>query len=520
MAARRARDAQAGRCWLLLGALLALSGCSAGRVPRDELVVLIESPPQTLDPRYAVTAYDFKLSRLVYTPLVSVDNQALEPRMELAESVEAVSPTEYLVTLRPDVRFSDGRPLTVDDVIYTIDSIRAPGSGSRLALRYREDGLIRLEAVDQRRLRFVLSHPHAPFVTDLDVGILARPRPGDDPRTPLGAGPFVLEASAGERWRFRPNPHHVFGAPRVRRLTVKVIRDDNARLLALVGGSGDLTQNTISPLLIDAVLEQPRLKVERARSSVYTYLGLNCDDPVLRDLRVRRAIAHAIDRRSIIATKLSGRAALATGMLPTFHWAYSADVPEYAYDPVRARSLLDEAGLPDPEGPLPRFTLVYKTSSNRFRVAIAQVIAAQLAQVGIEVDIRPLEFATFFADVKAGNFQIFTMQIPEIAEPDLYTNFFHSSRIPTREEPDRGGNRVRYRNPQLDGLLDEARRQMARDQRRADYAEVQRLLARDLPIISLWHEDNVAVMGRTVEGFTLLPTGQLISLARAFKQGD
>src|SRR5204863_2771630 len=125
-----------------------------------------------------------------------------------------------------------------------------------------------------------------------------------------------------------------------------------------------------------------------ARSAVYTYMGLNADDPITGDARVRRAIALAIDRQRIVDTKFGGRAVLSTGMLPPFHWAYEGDVERYGYDPARARALLDEAGHPDPDGagPRPRFTLSYKTSSNRFRVAVAQVIAAQLAEVGIELD--------------------------------------------------------------------------------------------------------------------------------------
>lgn len=498
---------------------LAGASCSTGRVPDDELVVLIPEPPGTLDPRFAVSAWDFKLTKLVYAPLVSVDTPAIETKLELAESIQSISPTEWIVTVREAARFSDGRPVTADDVVYTIRSILDGNGVGRIVARFKDDGLVKLEALDARRVRFVLSHPHAPFATDLDVGILARPLPGHEKDVPVGAGAFVLEEADGERWRFRPNPHYLFGAPTVRRLTVKVIRDDNSRLLALVGGSGDLTQNTVSPLLIDAVAARPELKVETARSSVYTYLGLNCADAITGNPKVRQAIALAIDRARIVETKLRGRAVLATGMLPTFHWAYTADVPRWDYDPARARRLLDEAGFPDPDGdgPRPRFTLLYKTSSNRFRVALAQVIAAQLAEVGIELDVRPLEFATFLEDVKAGNFQLFTMQIPEVAEPDLYTNFFHSARIPTREQPDLGGNRVRYRNPDLDRLLDGACRELDPRKRLAAYAEVQRILARDLPVISLWHEDNVAIMGRKVTGFEILPTAQFSSLARTHK---
>ncbi len=235
---------------------------------------------------------------------------------------------------------------------------------------------------------------------------------------------------------------------------------------------------------------------------------------------MRRAIAYAIDRQQIVKTKLRGRALLATGMLPTFHWAYARDVERYDFDPAKARALLDEAGYPDPDGdgPLPRFTLVYKTSNNRFRVAVAQVISSMLAEVGIAVDLRVNEFATFFADVKKGNFQLFGMQIPEISEPDLYTNFFASSRIPTRENLDAGGNRMRYSRPEIDRLLDAGRREMDRDRRRDIYGTVQKVLARDVPAISLWHEDNVAAMRQEVTGFEMFPTAQLSSLAHTYKR--
>jgi peptide/nickel transport system substrate-binding protein len=509
---------------LLALALAGLTGCRGHRVPDDELVVLTETAAQTLDPRYAVGAYDFKLSRLAFAPLVSVDDERVEPRMELAESVRAEGEHLWRVTLR-EARFWDGRSVTAADVAYTLEQIRDPKTGSaRLRQRFIADGLERVEVVDDRHLVFHLSHAHAPFVTDLDFGIFARPeRPPADPRAlPMGAGAFVPAGREGETFRFTRNEHYFGGPPRVRRLTVRTIRDDNSRLLALVGGSADLTQNTISPLLVPAVEQQPALRVMSGRSSVYSYLGLNLEDPILRDVRVRRAIAMAIDRQQIVHTKLRDRALVATGMLPTFHWAYAGPplVEAWPYDPAAARRLLDEAGYPDPDGPgpLPRMTLVYKTSSNRFRVAIARVMGAMLAEVGIEIDLRTNEFATFFADIKAGNYQLFSMQIPEIAEPDLYTNFFASNHIPTRERPDAGGNRMRFRSAEIDRLLDAGRRELDRDKRRAIYAEVQRILGSELPVISLWHEDNVAAMRRELDGYVVLPTAQLSALATVVKR--
>jgi peptide/nickel transport system substrate-binding protein len=201
---------------------------------------------------------------------------------------------------------------------------------------------------------------------------------------------------------------------------------------------------------------------------------------------------------------------LATGLLPPAHWAYSPDVPRWTRDLPRARALLDEAGYrPGPDGV--RLRLTYKTSADAFRVAIAHVLAAQLAEVGIAVEVRPFEFATFFADIKRGNYQIATMQTTPITEPDFYFSYFHSSRIPSDEDRD-AQNRWNYRNADLDRATAAGRHELDRDRRKADYAEAQRLIARDLPVIPLWHEDNVVLSNVDVLGYAILPDGRFAGL--------
>jgi peptide/nickel transport system substrate-binding protein len=511
----------------LIAVSLALTAsCGSGRVPDDTLVVLIETPPLSIDPRYAVNSYDFKIGRLVYAPLVSTDTLTTDLQMELAESVVPHATPDgghdWLVTLR-DARFSDGKAVTSDDILYTFERLRDPktgGAAARLRNAFREAGMTDITAPDAKHVTFHLTRPYASLVGDLNVGIMERPQPGArEGEFPIGAGAFSFAGRKGETWTLAANPYYFGGPPKVKRLVFKTIRDDNSRLLALVGGSGDLTQNTISQLLVDAVAEQPRLKVESGRSSVYTYLGVNNEDPILKDVRVRQAIAFGIDRATIVHTTLHDRALLATGMLPTFHWAYSGDVDHYAFDPARAKQLLDAAGYPDPDGdgPLPRFTITLKSSSNKLRVAIGTVVADQLRKIGIGVELRVYEFATFFADIKKGNSQLFIMQIPEISEPNLYNVFFASNRIPTRENLDAGGNRVRYRSAEVDRLLVAGRGELDRDKRKVIYAKIQQILARELPVVSLWHEDNLVAMRKAVDGFTILPTTSMSSLAHTAK---
>src|SRR5262249_43086301 len=144
-------------------------------------------------------------------------------------------------------------------------------------------------------------------------------------------------------------------------------------------------------------------------------------------------------------------------------------------------------------------------------VAIARVIAAQLAEVGIAVEVRPFEFATFFADVKKGAYQLASMQTAEITEPDYYFMYFHSSWIPTPDNPD-GFNRWRYRNPRVDARTEAGRSELDRDRRLAIYAEVQRLVAEDVPIVPLWHEHNVVLTNVDVQGYTTTPNARLSGL--------
>jgi peptide/nickel transport system substrate-binding protein len=210
---------------------------------------------------------------------------------------------------------------------------------------------------------------------------------------------------------------------------------------------------------------------------------------------------------------------LATGLLPPGHWAYRGDVRRHGHDPAAARALLDAAGYPDPDGPgpAPRLRLSYKTSADQFRVAIARVIASQLAEVGIAVEVRAFEFGTFFADVKAGTYQLATMQSAEIVEPDFLYTYFHSSRIPTPADPG-AHNRWRYASAAVDQLTGRGRAELDRTARVALYGQVQALLAEDLPIVPLWHEDNVAVMNVDVAGFEVLPNARLSGLARVTKR--
>ncbi len=272
-----------------------------------------------------------------------------------------------------------------------------------------------------------------------------------------------------------------------------------------------LIQNAFTPDALPRLRQNPHLKVQTFPGTNFSYVGMNLRDPVLREPRVRRALAHAIDRRPIIRHILKGLAREADSLLPEGHWAHAEGLPRYGHDPERARALLDEAGFPDPDGPGPkkRFTLLYKTSQNELRRRVAEVFQEQLREVGVGLRIRSYEWGTFFGDIRSGNFQLYGLTWVGIDDPDIYYYIFHS-----RMTPPRGANRGGYANPGVDRLLEEGRRAWDRERRREVYAEVQRIIARELPYINLWHGTNVAVMREEVEGFEVYPDEDFISLRK------
>lgn len=488
------------------------AGCrpASRRTQDDTLVVVIESAITTADPRFAISSWDSKLARLVAAGLMAVDSDDLQPQLALASRRDDLDDRTVDFTIRPDARFSDGSPVLARDVAATFQSVLEEGSKSLHHKAFNER-FVRFEVRGERVVRFHLKEPLATLGSDLDFGVLSP--------SGLGAGPYMLRELTTTHVLLEANPHYFGPPPRTPRVLIKFVRDAAARLLMLVGGSADLLQNTVRMDLVEEVRGRPRVQISTGRSVILTYLMMNNADPLLSDPRVRQAIALALDRPAIIAAKFGGHARVATGLLPELHWAYEGDVPRYDHDPARARALLDAAGLRDPDGPgpRPRMTLAYKTSSDAFRVAVARVIAAQLAEVGIAVDVRSFEFATFFADVKKGSYQLASMQTAELNEPDYYYFYFHSGRIPDAKNPD-GGNRWRYRNADVDRLTEAGRRELDPGKRKAIYAEVQRLVAADVPVVALWHEDNIVLSNADVQGYHITPNARLIGLARAWKR--
>jgi peptide/nickel transport system substrate-binding protein len=484
----------------LIVALLALAACGRSAPPRADgaKVVILPREVDELDPRYVGDAYGLKLSRLLYASLVTIDPHTLSPRLDLAERIDQdPEARRYTVTLRPGLCFADGSALDAHDVEATFRAIVDAKVKSRYRSSYAR--VSRVQAVDDRHVVFELSEPHATFVTDLELPVLRSEdafAPRNPDALPVASGPYQLKSRSRAALALTRNRHRTRDKGAAPDLRFVVVHDDNVRALRMLAGAGDLAQSVLPSLLLPLFERRADLTLRRAPGAGTTYLAIQLEDALLSDLRLRSALAYAIDRASLIRHKLGGRASLASSWLPEGHWAHAADTPVYAFDPQRARSLVQSA-RPNPRERVP---LILRTSSDRSVISLARAIGSMLDEVGFQVDVRPSESATLLSDLARGRFQLALMQVPEVFEPNVLNWFFASERIP---EPGvrEGGNRFRLRNPELDRVLEAGRRESDLALRRAAYRTAQHILARELPMIPLWHEDVVAVVSKRLSSY-------------------
>ncbi|HEY5997539.1 MAG TPA: ABC transporter substrate-binding protein [Candidatus Deferrimicrobiaceae bacterium] len=486
---------------LLLASSLALAACRQ-KLPIDEgtVVIALSGAPSALDPRIATDAYSEQLLQMTHAGLLRRDAAGkLEP--DLASSFETRTPTDILFRLRPGLRFHDGREITSADVRYTFEWIGDPANRSPHRAIFGK--IAAIETPDRHAVRFRLKEPFAPFLSELTRGIVPAGTPARGYAPPIGAGPFaVADFEPGDSVTLVPFRGYHDGPPALSHVVVKFIPDSTLRFLELKMGSVNFVLNGIDPEMLPEAAKNPNLVVEEAAGSNASYLGFNLEDRTLSDPRVRRAIAMAVDRGTIVRTLWRGKADLADSILAPAFWAHAEGLPPVPFDPRGAGRLLDEAGYRDPDGdgPAMRFTLTYKTSQDALRLRIATAIQEQLRKVGIGLDVRSYEWGTFFGDIKKGNFQLYGLTWVGLRDPDIYHLAFNSKRMP----PD-GANRNRYRNAEVDGLTEAGQRETDPRKRKAIYDRVQRILARDLPVFPLWINRNVLVRDRRVAGFRITP---------------
>ena len=505
------------RKWGLVLALLVGTGGCRQRAPEPgAAVMLIESSPNNLDVRVGTDAQSERVGGLLFDGLVRKDEH-FELRPWLAERWEQPDPQTWVFHLRDGVRFVDGRPLEAEDVAWTI---RSMGDGTLVTAKGGAFAAVeRVEVPERLTVVVRLKRPDAGLLFNMSdglFGVVPRGSGGDFGLHPVGSGPFrflsavqdkeVLVERNHDYWADRlDGPAKVQstdagaqtvqgggtpGGHPIERLRFAVVPDAITTALELKKGSADAESNVITLDMVHALRDAPGLRTETGPSSVAIYMTFNVTDPLLRDKRVRQAVACALDRQAIVDALWRGKARLAESLLPPGHWARAADteMARYPHDPARAQALLEAAGYPAGKNGM-RLRLTIKTSTDETTRLMVTVMQQQMRAAGIDLQIRSAEFGTFYADVTKGAFQMYALRWIGVNEdPDIYRYAFATEMMPPR-----GGNRGHYSNGRVDALLAEAGSSGDRELRRRDYVEVQKILAEELPVIPLWYPDNEVV---------------------------
>jgi len=432
---------------------------------------------------------------------------------DLAQSWDIPDPVTYVFHLRPGVKFHDGRPLTSADVKYTFDTIifgtlKTPKRGAFKMVKS-------VEAPDDSTVIFHLSEPYASLLYSMvspEIGIVPRESGPEMAQHPIGTGPFrFVSATTDEEIVLERNENYFGESPKIERLRMRIVPDAIVRALELRKGSADAVINSLTPDMVVTLAKDRGLAAVQEPGTTMAYLAFNFEDPILAKREVRQALAYATDRATIIKYLLRGQARPAQSLLPPNHWAFDADVQQYDFDPGLAEKMLDAAGYPRGNDGV-RLRLTLKTSTDEFTRLTSAAIADQWKRVGVNLELRPLEFATFYMDITRGSFQMYTLRwVGANTDPDIFEYVFGSKRMPPV-----GANRGHYRNAELDVLLDESRVEMDQGKRKEILARVQEIVAADESYINLWYVDNVCVHRDRLEGIALSPGGDYDFLDAAF----
>lgn len=467
------------------------TGCGRPAPTSSALRVAIANAPEALDPRFATSATAMRLSQLVAPPLCVVGDDA-RAHLVLAESITRTGDLAVEATLRPDLRFPDGAPVTSADVAFTFTSVLDPAT--RSPLRGRLLDLEAVTVVDDRTVRFDLNDKAVPFIVDVvcAFGVVEAAVCADLDACrffPKGAGAYEVGAVDVDRFQFTRRTAQSD-------LSLRVMRDGNARLLAAVAGDVDVVAGDVAAWDLDRL--PPSLTVLSKPGLGYSYLGLNArrlsDDE-------RNAIARAIDVDGLLHGRLRDRGARASGLLPPGHWAKDEALTPVGVDVDEARRLL--AGK--------RLQLRLLVTPDRLRRSVALALREQLAVVGVDVELVVRDWSVVYEELKAGRFDLVLAKWTPVAEPDLLRQVFHSSAIPTPDKA--GGNRGGFVDADIDGWLDAARNTFDEAERKRLYGLVERRAQDRMALVPLWFEDEVMLLGPRATGLEISRTGSFLPLA-------
>jgi peptide/nickel transport system substrate-binding protein len=470
-----------------------------------------------LIPILSTDSTSHSISGLVFNGLVKYDKN-LTLVGDLAESWD-ISGDGLVITfhLRRDVKWHDGHPFTAADVLYTYRVTVDPNTPTAYAGDFLK--VKNVEVIDPYTVRVTYDKPFAPALSSWSAAVLpAHLLEGKDitrsplSRHPVGTGPYIFkEWVTGQKIVLVSNHDYFEGRPYIDGYILRIIPDMATMFLELRAQGID--QMNLTPLQYTRQTEQPvyrnNFNKYRYLSFSYTYLGYNLENPLFKDRRVRQALSHAVNKEEIITGVLLGLGKIAAGPFKPGTWAHNRKVKRYAYDPEKSLKLLAAAGWRDTDGDgtldragTPFSFEIITNQGNEVRAKCAEIIQRRLADIGIKVKIRIVEWAAFINEfINKKRFDATILGWTVTLDPDLY-DVWHSSKTKPGEL-----NFISYRNEEVDRLLEEGRSTFDRRERKRCYDRIQEILAEDQPYTFLYFPDALPIISARFRGIEPAPLG-------------
>ncbi len=508
---------------LVLGFLLALvSMASSCRRQSNVFVIALSDNVKTIDPigSPSVDAASERVRSLMFNSLVKKDEK-FDYVPELASKIDrSEDGLTFTFTLRDGVTFHDGRPFTSADAKYTLDTVLA-STFAKAASFFEGVGATRtayvksVDAPDAHTLVIRLNSPWTGLLANLvAIAIIPKDSYESQKTHPLGTGPFKFKSydQSQQVVDMEANPNYWDGPTQIPVLRARVISDSNALQAELQSGRVDIAPlpTSLSPDAIKGLSANSNLTVHQFAGSNLNLLTFNTTEPPLDNVKVRQAIAYAINRESMIRDLVLGQGKIAHSILPEESWAYTPG-QTYHYDPAMAKKLLDDAGFRDPDGdgPQMRFSkpIIFRISgSSGAARQYSGVIYNYLREVGIPVSIETSELNTLFEFLRRGQFQMtYGQWVGGNQDPIFYRDLFATSEIPSETRAAR--NRSRYSNPELDKILEEATNTYDHAKAAPLYARAQEIVSRDVVVLPLWYQANMVIAKKSVGNIHINASG-------------
>lgn len=497
--------------------IMFLAGCSTGEKTasteggeakaagaEDTLIIARLSDAENLDQQFMSTINAASVTHgKVYEGLIGRDKNAeLQPL--LAESWEQLDDTTWEFKLRQDVQFHDGTDFTAEAVKATFDRLLDPKVGSpRAGVLSMVD---EVKIIDDYTVQFLLTQPYSPLLSILashEGGIIS-PKTIEEfgaevIQKPNGTGPFVFESwTPGQEIVLVKNESY-WGTPaKVGKVEFKVVPEETTRTSMVETGEAHIAE-PLSISQFDAVNASKNSEVYQSEGFGTEYITFNVEKEPFNDVRVRKAVSHAIKMDAIRKGVYNNIGGEANSLLGSKVFGYHEGLETYEYNLEEAKRLLAEAGYPD------GLEIKLTTMDSKERVSLAEVVQSQLKGIGIKVNIEVMEYGTFVDTTSSGNTEMFIISWRNATGDADYNqyNLMHSS------SKGGSGNTSFYSNPEVDKLIEEARVESDSDKRIELYAKAQEIQMEEAVYIPVRVIENVAAMSKDVSGFAISPSGYL-----------